>query len=163
MRFKDLPPLEKIVELRDSFYSHYAFNTSGCSIFLHYNEEPKFSCSSTIDYSCNYLHMNPDFEVRDDFFGNNFPFLRGKQYRVPNKPETNFLVIYDLQILRRTSRDVLKKSCDVNIYEGKNVNDFLTSAIENDDYISMHSDFYFATKTYDELVQRIEVASVMLV
>lgn len=187
MKFKDLPPYDSIVKM---VHKYYGRTHSLGPIYLKYLNnsfmrsnlgylDKSYIGHKTLEASYYFLERNKELEVSDEFFGNSFPFLNLTSIPVPSKSKKSFIIflghnykgndhllynevcdfIYDKKI-RSIHEDLnrfvlesnqkglhISKSKGLNCPKGNRVSDIV--------------EFYFATKTYDELMDRFNVVNIM--
>lgn len=173
MKFEDLPPFSEIINTRNELYcGESKFDREIC---MYHPAVHIYTSHASIHDAWKYLKSRPETEVSDAFFGNNFPFLAGNSTRensVSSHPITA-VIIRDLHIFKNFEKlpeHVKRNSCDFHLLPYSNMGDKFKKFIENKEvFISVYKTYplrnkgyyYFATKTYDELVQRIGLMEMM--
>lgn len=146
MRFKDLPHLFEIKSVYDTYYEHAIPHT----VFLHIVNSGFISFDSLSKaYEC--LKNEPDGEVDDTFYGKNLPFLCGSQFYMNN-------FIGSTIIIELRADDYMASVCDHTYTSNKELTDFVEQSVKNDLYISCSGKHYFATRTHQEIMDRVGVA-----
>lgn len=165
MQFKDLPSYEEIEKTFNKLYDYH-----GTYQIILINQDNYVTTYFKLHEAYYYLAHNPELEVRDDFFGNNFPFLYGWVHKFLFQEEiVQSPVILDLKVFKEMSNSVLSESNDVKFIDDYSMIDFNSTELhslikafhEKTEYVSRFKGCHFITPTYDNLVKRIEIAKVM--
>lgn len=165
MKFKDLPSIKKIGKLYDSFYE---VNSSGL-IYLYHSDESIYSEHGCVMNAYQYLERNPELEVSDTFFGNNFPFLSGGGVRMESDSKMEYVVISHLSILQfipKIELDFFSTNAqfgwkfNFSLDFEENYKNFVDSK-KRGLFISSIGGHYFATKTHSELCDLVHIAQIM--
>lgn len=178
MRFKDLPSLEEILSYYDEVYCHdISYSYRYCYLLVHKTNdggEKMVTAHNTLNSAHDYLRFNPEVEVLDDFFGNNFPFLKCltlSMYMDNLNTGVVFshktaIVISLLSILRTTPMKHKHEFCDFDIlnrglYGFKNFEEFHDLILKQNKYLSTINTAYVASLTHDHLKERIDILKIM--
>lgn len=126
----------------------------------------------SIEHACEFMMKNPNLDVCDDFFGNNFPFLcvSAISEKTPFDRIHSTVTITGLRVYRDRKVTVLQSISDCDVYHRyTNLNkknevwtEFYTKSEKKGLYLSRcFAGLCCATKTHDEIVSRLEAAEVM--
>lgn len=169
MKFEDLPSYEKVGVLYEKFY-HGKHNDSICIIRvqLENDKDEYFSCKS-LRAAYTFLKENPEFEICDNFFGNNFPFLRGELLSINGDLTLGFtLQITNLKLTHAHHNTLDACGSEISDYDYnfsdsriKDLYVFLSSINLENKYVVRVYSYLFVVSSYDEFINRIDIAEVM--
>lgn len=179
MRFKDLPPHKKVLEL--STYYHGGADLSDY-VFLHHGD---FSSFGNVRKAYTHLKKHRGLKVSDAFYGNSFPILHGwTHYLNHNGKHMSHVIIklnkknfpYSVETMRAANDFCFDSSLTYSLTN--DFDDFLRDSIDKGLYVSsiamsgslrsraQHRSwsgtkvFFFATNTHEEIVERLVCAHV---
>lgn len=172
IKFKNLLDRDMILKSCNEIYG-YDHRLSDYKVYLrHANKSDRFndgiSSHSTFSDAYDFLKENPELEVRDDFFGNNFPFLYGAHhfhYENGNHlhHQTKTITIRHLKVFESISRDIIENNSDFNPSHDSNAPylDFLISSHKAGLTVSTFGLSCFTSVTYDDLLKKLNILEVM--
>lgn len=178
--FKDLLPYDQVLEKFNSIYREDLGREFG-TVLLRFREPLSGTKSWIIPFNelynaYEYLEHNPELEVSDDFFGNNFPFLLGsfKQFRIAINNiyiDHEIVIVRELRVLdfleskNMEKYEFARKECDFASYNQtcEYFHTFLHKADMEKKTIVSFGDIHFAVLTYDELVEKMNFLEIMAV
>lgn len=149
MKFEDLPDYNEITRLYRKIYT--SFGSYQTHIVHPYGfEEGVISFRSFNDAYC-FLMDNPEMEISDSFFGNNFPFLCGIKVVFNMHAK---LILQGLKIFDNIENEIIKinsnhhyQNIGLTILQNQELNDRLSHL-----YIVDYAGSFFHVSTYEELV-----------
>lgn len=180
MRFKDLPNYTHIVHLSRKFHAEWPKYNIHLVNNVHLISNPASISKmvfENIHAAFDFLRNNPELDVSDEFYGHNFPFLTGN-YRVP-RSHTNIamdpvlaVAIDPVAIDRRNymiNHVLLEAACDFSsdttIYQRTDeFTNFILKSKGLQISFVYNSDkyYYFATRTYAEVIDRCNLTKLMI-
>lgn len=109
-----------------------------------------------------FLKQNPELEVCDDFFGNNFPFIAG--LIKPIGPDgTNGILIFTLHALSKSRVDFSKMILDkIIVHSTEYVSESLYPNCKENEFMLNSGNYdWVAISTHAELIDALNVARIM--
>lgn len=181
MRFKDLPRFNEIEKFCNNIYSHE--RTFIYEVHLLHAEQSNqypfgFSSHLSLFSAYDFLRRNHKLEVRDDFFGNNFPFLvgfistlvdedMGRDIFFPTSQSTGVkhantpmisILLENFNVLINTKFDML---VDLKLSYELPYQKIPNAINKHEYYVLCGHQSYCKVSTYSELVDRISIAKIM--
>lgn len=159
MKYADLPPFEVHLNL----CIKYVQNTDRKFQLTFLQTKNGLIAFERIESAIRFLHKNPEFEVSDKFYGNNFPFLVG------NYSNYHPQVVLDLdrEKFPFSSTEISERSDFVDLpdHDWHAFSVFINESAKKGLYVSCIDDltnkYYFATNTYEEILERFSVLRIM--
>lgn len=157
MKFEDLPSWVDLLEIIDSLYNL----NSLVHVNMVKNDGSIITSAGFLDaYTC--LKNNPELEVQDDFFGNGFPFLQGWVKIISGlRPNTEAgVIIHGLKVFRDARLETLRQIHDF-VIDYEIMENVYPVFPKKGEHVSKFSRYYFISSTYDELVEKIDIARII--
>lgn len=168
MRFEDMPNYEELSRMCNEYYTYDALSTSRVYLFHKHSSNRylhAFTTHRNMRHAYDYLRENQEIEVLDDFFGNNFPFIRSKITPVI------YLDDNTLDPSEMDGQDIYRSDSKIMVRDLKILNQISNEDLEKDNdsklvsppckFFAMKRHYSFYVNNYGELVDRLTVSLVM--
>lgn len=168
IKFKDLPSYKELVLKYAEYYTYFSKNLP-----IYLQQSKGFFAFEDFPQAYAFLKHNPEYEVSDAFYGSNFPFLRGNH--IKNYYNSYFSKIEICLTEKKFPflLDDISDKCDFNLRynttmdHNEDFDKFIEESHEKGLYVSymnrVSNKFYFATKNYEEILERFSVLRIMTI
>lgn len=185
MNFKGLPSYEEITSFYDSVYDSERVKLAAVFLYhKHRSSRFKYALSthSSLIGAYSFLLNHRKFEVYDDFFGKGFPFIFGRHISHSSSAgipsgygkfgatySNHGIIITGLSIVNPEKYTTFLPYCDHFLHGEVSKDSFLYNTCYGRKYLIHNSRgrgfvpgySYFESSTYDELVKRLSVITIM--
>lgn len=164
MLFRDLKKYDELEEMHDDYYSKLCEYDFPIYLFhpFYYQE---LTLHDSLRDAYEFLRKHKDLEVYDDFFGGDFPFIRGQKIH-DDHFNTGVFPKITIRGLRIFDNIVYEDLVGISDFQRKfspykKYLKFLKCNISNGLWMIEHRGLYFTTSNHSKLVDKIGIMKVM--